>query len=857
MSTHTPPPLRPATESHRTAAASTLPPPVCGTVADYTYTQQLRVYTAVDRRFNASAVTETKIRSAIAAAADNSEEFKAKAQDHEATPAQSSGKDQAGTRHDTASVFQGKLQRALWLDRLTSCAHAESSSRAGLRCREADAREALWWPYQRAKAAIEIREDFAQRSCELREAQIRQERQFQHVPFSYLAEYDEPGARRAIELDASHSFQLLCVEESTDHMQLSARQLDVERQAAEVLQHKAQDVRALELELATQSYYAIPAFNLPLRDLALIAEGYSAKDLRDETPLEEWRRRYPTGSGAAAAAAAAKAKPAPLSAPVGQSTVTIVEMYARRYLRYEEEKERLFLDWWRGMCDISCMREVQARQQLWLISAFVASPLRMRAVMVIQRWWRMLRCSLWSQQRQKWLAVSLSALPQRHSSDRCKRQLRVLERMTAQTDGDQGSSNAEAGIAERLVALRTAATHSRRYEMELDLYTYTLLQKGRAFYSGVGIPPPSWTRATHLNGELLLAPGQWQLRLSPMCMDERRMMFFERWRQTRWRLHSTLENQGLTEAEAAELSRKDATSNEVRHERVHLDGFASGTRHGPAALKHLQAAQEAVAEAAAKACLHIRRQEAHERRVWMSSFSLPDTRLPSSVAQLAGTFEKGQPPRARDLIQPSTPGPCKSALEGSGGDAPREAGNTGTCCVTPSSSVEAAPNLARAQKYVERAIEAFHTVQHQHCDRTRVMMGEATEKPTTASASSTDAVGEAVHLYSAAFDRAAACVYAEQYTTVLKRFSTLNVGLLNAAHAVVKAAVSEKSAIVAEECTERRRLVFGQDSSRCISQYHVILAEEAERSLLAAAQVRQADIICSCCSDQKELLRFS
>ena len=234
---------------------------------------------------------------AASAKADNSRAAAASTHDMAAAVVQR-GEEEGRTRsaattpHHTTAVLRAKLQRALWLDQLTSCNHAESGVRAGLRCSEAEARENLWWLYQQAKTAIDLREEYTRRAAALAAAQATQQQRVEQAPFEDLVERAEPEARRAIQLDAFHFFQLLRITENTQHMEFVARQVAAERQAAADLEKTAMEVRALELDLATRSYHPSPAFNPSLSDLFLIADGLPppASGVPQEMPLRKWRR---------------------------------------------------------------------------------------------------------------------------------------------------------------------------------------------------------------------------------------------------------------------------------------------------------------------------------------------------------------------------------------------------------------------------------------------------------------------------------------------------------------------------------------------------------------------------------------
>ncbi|KPA85086.1 hypothetical protein ABB37_01494 [Leptomonas pyrrhocoris] len=842
MNTHTLPPLLPASEPGRAAVASTLPLPTRRAAADDTCTPQRKAYMAVNHLSTSRAVAEAQTHSAIGNAAADEGEVRAETQSNESTSPQSCEMNNADSSPRAATVLQAKLQYALWLDQLTSCVHAESCARAGLRCVEAETREALWLTHQHARTTVAIREEYAQRSRELLGARTALQRAFQHNPSANVIKREERRARHAIKLDAMSSFQLLCVAESTDHMRLSARQLVAERKDATSLKKTAQSVRALELELASRSYYAIPAFHSSLHDLTLIAEGRSPHDAPDDTPLESWRRRYGKQREVSSAPTAVKTQPPPTCGPSDQSTVKIGELYARRHLRYDEEKERLFLEWWKGVGDIWCTQEAPARQQLRQLHAFVASPVRMQAVVVLQRWWRMLRFHLWSQHRQEKLVASLAALPHRHSTDHCRRHLRALETAVGLAGRDKDGGNSDADVAGLLAGLITAATHPRRYRRELDLYTDTLLRKVRAFCTGLGIAPASLISVTGAKEECSLQEDPGQLRLLSHGARERRRLSGDMWRQPRWPLHSMLQSRDV-------ISRKNE-----RHTRVHPATVESVVHGGPAGLADLHVAQQAMAEEAAKAYQRITHQEELERRVWTLSFSTQDASLPSSTsAHCARSPENETSSRAGDAMPSSTPGASTHIVEGPSRSAHTVVSSAAISCSTPSFSsfsVDARPESAEERQCVQRATEAFPMSQRECRDNACVAMSNPAKE------TSADPTSEAVCQYGAAFDKAAESVCTEQYTTVQQRFTALNASTLNAIRAFIENALNEKADMAAEESEARHYLMFGQESNCFVLQYRFTSLEGAERSLLTEAQEREADIIYDCFNEHLRLLQL-
>lgn len=807
------PPLRFAASAQRGAAAPPLP--TCSTTADYTYTPPLKAYTAIDKHSLPAPTLTNSFAQDSAATQENGQPHTASAS-HALDSIPSAAAD-TSTPHHTAAVFQAKLQRALWLDQRTSCLHEESSARAGLRCGEAEARDALWWPFQRERAALAIQEEYARRCSALFSDQISEQQHLQRAQVADVAERDEPDARRALEQAEATSFQLLCGEESTDVLRLSTRLLTKERERADVLARTAQRVRGAELNLARRSYRDVPAFDPFVGDLSPIAEGLTVWPTHRETPLEEWRRKHPRPAHAFSA-------PLNSKAPLDQATVKVMELYARRSLRYDEEKERLLLDWWKEAGVICLTQEAEARRLLWRLHAVVTSPAKMRAVVALQRWWRILCVGTWSRYRQQLLHVSLTTMPHWHSAERYKRRLRALDRSEAER------AVAAATVAERLESLVTAATHPRRYALQLSLFNYSSRTKVRAFAAGVeGV---SWLTTA------AIADTEQEAELD---RDAELATFLDKGRQTRWRSPST----ALLEAERP--SRGSVTSSEaVSHgsHKLSIDGCAVTVAN-----KEPYMTQETLAAEAARTRLRIERQEAHERQVWM--LATPQRTL--ALVGRAGREGEGEGfPCLREV---STSGREQQRLAAQQ-QQQQPVGTDDGAVPSVCAAAEDDENLARARRCVQQACETFSALQTASSSSSATAATadfSSRVNPTMA----TLQAGDAFQQYGDAFDRAAASVYAEQYTTVHKRFTAVNANLLKATQDITEAVLNDKATLVAEESVARVGLVFGHSSGRAIAQLQITTTEAQQRVWIMAAEARAAQVVAEYSEDSRRLLHLA
>jgi hypothetical protein len=847
------PPLRPSGESFRAVdVASTSPSHPRNSTANYTYKPQLKTCTSRNCPSPLSAAGKASKHHAAPAASAAASDDAGGLHDPVAPSHNVKGSTQVnktnsvGTPHRTAAVFQAKLQRALFLDQLASCVHAERSARAALRCTEAEAREALWWPYQEGFATLSLQANHTQCCAVLAEAEVSQQNQTWRTTLMFLVEQEEPEVRRTIELDAANTFQLLCIAEGTEHVQLVAWHAAAEWRHAQALANTAREVRTLDLDLAAQSYRPIPAFNPSVDDLELTAEGRAAFGVQREAPLETWRRRFQREASLPDTAART-------TLAVDQNTVKAAELCERQHIGCGEKKERLFLEWWRGAGDIAHV-EAQERLQLWHLQFFAVSPLRMQAVVALQRWWRLLRSTPWKQLCRKGLRASLAALPHRHSYRWCKHQLHTLENAGAlQSDSDHertgGHRRFNGTGTDRSSALITAATHPRRYAMQLEWYTYTLLKKARMFCAGVGASPaiPLEVPGTEKGGmfeaalpcDSKVSSGIPQTRMNP----------FDASRKTRWTASSTGQSRASNHAAAAAASNKVPDGNTALGRKVHEEDSVMNT------------AMQALEDKAAAARQRISLQEEHERRVCASLFVLSNA-SPHSSSVYGVAQPLGNEPRSPEVNVPlsstrETTEQDRRALEEG-----REGAELQSCVPErEGTSPEAAAALARAQQHVQQAVDALDTLlkqQQQQRQKSRnPTVTQQTGGRVLTQATTHHAVDKSVQHYSGAFDRAVSCVCAQQYTDVLKRFSALNVALLSAMQGITRDVLTGKGDIVSEESDERQRLVVAQESSPCVQLFQCMKCEEAERQLLSAARSREVDILYDSFAERVRLFYFT
>ncbi|CAG9577406.1 conserved hypothetical protein [Leishmania major strain Friedlin] len=714
---------------------------------------------------------------------------------------------------NTAAVFQAKLQRALWLDQLTTIAHNEARARAKTRCNEAEERDALWWQHQRERQRQQHIEDKVFRLEALHEAQAAPVWDVLSHRWADLVMREEASDRRAVEAVAQDGLRMLYAAPHTWQLQEAVRELEWQQRDAEAVQHAAKHVRTLELKLAARSYRAVPAFEPAVDDLFNLAEGIHMP---------------------ASAPPAPKVVPPSPSLPVNHEPpceAKIREIYDRRALVYDEAKERLLLDWWQGAAQLRYVEALSAWQSFALWSYYVRSPVCMRALVTVQQWWRMQRVAPWSRHRRAALKTSLGKLRGHYYAERCRQHLRSLQRtLSREKDGDTSAAD---DISAALVALAAAATSSRRYRTQMDLYTYTVVQKARAALASRPIQDAA-------------VAAMMQVSLRPMYTCDRYPLPYDSWRHCRWALYSEAHRLAAAAVERAETSHRQCVEAEEAKYRHHAAVFRAILHRGPLAVLDLRAGQVALAQEERRSQLRIAHQETYEYNV-----------LRATVAAELPSLSQADPPLHRCKAvnrevkrEAQTTAAAMSiyvAAHSLGGHGTTESSDTAAA----SSSTEQGA-WAQVLRCAQLAHEVLASTQEQSAQAHPERSGASTDTETAAALSE-----DAVSLYCAAFDEAATAVYHDQYTSVRERYVARNAEALEQMRESFKAGLRERAIIIAEEAQELEHICHCDTSARHINCFRLERSESDRRAALERAQGRVAAGLYEALSDSLHVSRWA
>ncbi|KAG5475212.1 hypothetical protein CUR178_04665 [Leishmania enriettii] len=695
----------------------------------------------------------------------------------------------------TAAVFQAKLQRALWLDQLTTISHSEARARARTRCLEAEERDALWWQHHRERERQQHAEDNVRRLEALRELKAAPACNVAPHCCADIVEREKSSGRRTVEAAAQEGLQVLRGAQHTWDLQKAVIELARQQRDAQAVQRAARHVRALELKLAAQSYRAVPAFEPSVDDLFDIAEGIHS-------------------SVSAPPSLTALPSPPVLVAHEAPCEAKIREMYDRRALVYDEAKERLLLDWWQGAAQLRHAEALRVRQTLTLWSCYVRSPVCMHALVTVQRWWRMQGVEPWSHHRRASLAGSLTELPQHYSVERCRRHLRSLQR-TASREENKDTCAAD-DVSAALVALVTAATSSLRYSTLLDLYTYTAVQRVRAVLA-----------SRPIQGAAVEAMMKASLR--SLCIRNRYPLPYDSWRRHRWAPYSEAHRLSVAAVERAEKSRRQCLEDEEAEHRHHALLFSFIVLRGPLAVSELQGQQAALAQEEHTSRLRVTHQETHEYHVLRATVA----------ATLASPYQAALSSKLREAVVGEGECEAEAAASGVGTSvatrSPRGEGATQSKGIAAASFSAEHDAWAQAQRCVRLAHEFLASTQQQFA-QARLEQGGTSTDVESAAVSPDDAASR----YRAALADAAAAVHHSQYTAVRERYVARNARALKQMRESFKVGLRERAIIIAEEAQERKRIFRCDASAQRVSRCQLEQRESDGRAALERARGRAA-----------------
>ncbi|KAG5500623.1 hypothetical protein JKF63_03719 [Porcisia hertigi] len=697
----------------------------------------------------------------------------------------------------TAAVFQSKLQRLLWLDQHMTIVHNESQARSRTRCIEAEERAALWWQYRREGQQPQHTEDHSFRLEELQGAQVTPTRDVAPDSWVHRVECEEEAERRAIRVTAQEGLQLLYAGQHAQELQKTVRELVRQQWDAQEVQQGAEDVRALELKLAASSYRGLRAFQPDVDDLFDIAKGNHTS-------------------------ASAPPPPAPPPPPAlaidyeAPCEAKIREMYDRRTLVYEEAKERLFLDWWQGAAQLRFVEESGARQPFALWGYYVSSPACMRALVTVQRWWRMLRVAPWSGHRRTSLAGRLGKLPGYYSAERCRRYLRRLGGTASPENGEHTSAANDVSAA--LGALVAAATSPCRYRIQLDLYIYTVVQRAHALLASQPIQDAA-------------VAAKIRASLRPPCTQNRYPLPYNSWRHHRWALYAEAHQLSVSALECAETSHRRCVEAEEATCSHYAAAFGVILHSGWLAVSDLQSRQVALAKNERMSRLRVAHQETYEYSVLRTTaaavYTSPSICQAALSPQRCRLVHSGGQHEARAMASAART-PVTAHLEGD----QKSLHANGSAPKSPFTEEDA---WAQVQRCVLVAYDALAAAREESAQPKSLQRDRETDEGDAAAS-----LEVAVSLYRSAFDEAAAAVYQSQYTAVRGRYVARYADALEQMRELFEVGLRERAVIIAAEARDLSQICHGDPSAQHVRRFELMQREAEGRADLEGAQGRVA-----------------
>ncbi|RNE99029.1 hypothetical protein TraAM80_08418 [Trypanosoma rangeli] len=314
----------------------------------------------------------------------------------------------------------------------------ESEVRGAICGREHEKRYQLLWHYQKAKSDVERRMAVTeakalalQRSQYMRGVRDYKERgQLLHLETVARAQLviEETDAR-------SHAVSLLELKLLEERRRQAALEVDT----AARLSEDVKGIRDWESRIAVMSFRLAEAFSptTQLRSPRNVGTGgYRGRTdlLMDYTVCEEERR-------------------------------------LRWRLILEERVLREPLEWQHGAAQLQFVEEAQARAAIEAACLFGACQARLSAVVRIQRWWRMLCVTAWSERKRRQLKESVTQIRSRMTS---RDYLALLGRLERQAGATVALVSLEE-LQKAMTAIERAAEMA--YQNTFDYFIYTLMNR--------------------------------------------------------------------------------------------------------------------------------------------------------------------------------------------------------------------------------------------------------------------------------------------------------------------------------------------------------------------------------------------
>ncbi|CCD12300.1 unnamed protein product, partial [Trypanosoma congolense IL3000] len=200
-----------------------------------------------------------------------------------------------------------------------------------------------------------------------------------------------------------------------------------------------------------------------------------------------------------------------------------------------EQLDRLIIYWEHDVVTSVSMRESALREKLYQLFRWGSCQLRLRALLTIQRWWRMLQAAPWTERCKKALRLCLRERRWRMTSADYHN---VLSRMR-KNQSPHGNLVSKNEVSVLMAALLRAAEISHQWTYEY--FVYTLMNYARQMYElaqhDLGVGSSSRGNSSDLegnNGELTMWSQTPMLMPNRMFLRLRTMQLYPQWRATRW-----------------------------------------------------------------------------------------------------------------------------------------------------------------------------------------------------------------------------------------------------------------------------------------------------------------------------------
>lgn len=368
-------------------------------------------------------------------------------------------------RYSRAAALREKLQNEEAADAVYSLQRREERQRAALRCREWEARHEFLWACERESALLRCKEDCARLLSTTKCNQERAEMALMQAAVESLLSIAEPHGRDSILREERQAFRFFGVTFATCELEVAARKLQQEHASAKAFADEAAGVRELECDVVRRSFHPQKPFT-PFFSLG------------SEASVTSLFFKQQSGSHNMAASTPRVACSVRTSGLISGAVKT-EEMYARCCLNIEEQMKRLEIEHRYITMRLVLEEEPNARREVEGILRWVSYPTCLRAVLTIQRWWRMSMNQPWSRRRRVALQQDIHRVHIHRTAAEYHHRLRLME---ARAIGLPLHGPTDFSTVTK------AATDERRYRQALREYTFGLSQLHKCCFYDL-VPP--------------------------------------------------------------------------------------------------------------------------------------------------------------------------------------------------------------------------------------------------------------------------------------------------------------------------------------------------------------------------------